>query len=149
MDDTDVCSMLISRGADVNIQNCGKTTALMASALIGNISVCMLLLSAGADINLLDMLNRSALMFAALNGHVNVCSLLVSRGADIKYQNPDGYTVRMFAHSGNHEDVVTLLDEFSGSPRTLKYCLLKTTPKTSIKALLCWNDYQKEIKCYL
>jgi len=176
--DPNICSMLrsdprdlgsrweqvpISRGADVNIQNCRKTTALMASASCRNIDVCLLLLSKGADIELLDVLRRNALMLAALSGHINVCSLLISRGADIKYQNPDGYTVRnredvvalLDELSGfpktlrNHEDVVTLLDEFSGSPRTLKYCLLKTNPETSIKALLCWNDYQKEIKCYL
>ncbi len=139
----------ISKGADVNIQNYQKTTALMNSAYNGNINVCMVLLSAGADIKLLDNLNRNALMFAALSGHVNVCSLLISRGANVNFQNSNGYTAHMFAHAGKNMDVVTLLDTFPKSPRTLRYCLLKTNPKTSIKALLRWNDYHKEIKRYL
>ena len=106
---TDVCELLISKGADVNAKSNDGWTPLMYAALKGHKDVCELLISKGADVNAKDKDGGTPLMYAALKGHKDVCELLISKGADVNAKDKYGFTALMDAAKSGHKDVCELL----------------------------------------
>ncbi len=88
----EIASLLISNGADINIQEDGGLTPLHIAAAIGDINIVTLLLNNGADINLQDNDGETALHAAVLFKSIETASLLISRGADINLQNSTNET---------------------------------------------------------
>ena len=75
---SDMVSLLIEFGADVNAANTAGLTALMFAAKQGHLDIARLLIQHGAQINLIDKNETSALVYAARSGHLNSISFLVS-----------------------------------------------------------------------
>ena len=94
-----ILSMLLRKGAEVNLQCPNGTTALMACACRGEIWMerVDLLLQAKADVNLVDYFGRSPLMFASGRGHEHILSMLLREGADPNLQSDVGETALMVA----------------------------------------------------
>ena len=101
--------MLIKAGADVNLQNKFKKTALMYASDMGKKDIVDMLIKAGADVNLQNMDEVNALMYASIRNNSIIIDTLIKAGADIDHQNNDGYTALMYASKLGHFKVVEQL----------------------------------------
>ncbi len=143
---SEVCILLLSKGATVDAQNSDGVTALMYASIHGHKDICTLLLSKGATVDTQDRDGDTALMYASIHGHKDICTLLLSKGATVDIRNVDGVTSFMRAFMYGYYEVCSVLETFQRTPRTLKYHMLKAKPTTSNKLLLKWNNCAKEIK---
>ncbi|KAK3493518.1 hypothetical protein B0T13DRAFT_421361 [Neurospora crassa] len=96
----EICDLLISNGASVNIDN-GRP--LKAAARMGHLEICKLLISNGASVNI-D--NGRPLKAAARMGHLEICKLLISNGASVNIDN--GRPLKAAARMG-HLEICKLL----------------------------------------
>ena len=136
---TEICSLLVENGADVNQKNNNGYTALIWAASNGHKEVCSLLIENGADVNQKNNDGYTALILAAENGHTEICSLLVENGADVNQKNNNGYTALIWAASNGHKEVSSLLIE-NGADVNQKnndgYTALDRTTNEDLKNLL-------------
>ena len=96
---TDVVTMLLSTGADVNTrdENWMGATALSGAAQFGHIEILRMLMEAGADVNARDNEGRTALMSASENGHTDIVEMLINEGVDVNACDNKGWTALMVA----------------------------------------------------
>ena len=101
--------MLLSAGANPNIQSRNCVTALMRAAQCDYQEGLEALLNAGADVNTQDSSGATALHYAAYMGHSAVTQLLLTSGASASVTDYKGSTPLDFALDGGHQDVCQLL----------------------------------------
>lgn len=90
---TDICELLITKGALVNTLDRNGCSALHEAARRGFEDLCKLFLLNGADVNAIDRLDSAtALFLAAQNGHAATCKLLLAHGANVNAKNQFGHT---------------------------------------------------------
>jgi len=98
---TDICGLLIERGADVNARakssDSKGVTALIGAASSGYPMICALLIEKGADIEAKDAGGRTALMYAAMKGKTEACDTLTYYGADAGAKDTLNMTAHMIA----------------------------------------------------
>ncbi len=92
----DIVELLLSYGADANLQTDEGSTALMFASTKGSKEIVELLLSHGADANLQADDGVTALMCAASHNHGDIVKLLLSYGADVNIQDNEGSTVMLY-----------------------------------------------------
>jgi ankyrin repeat protein len=98
---TNICALLVSKGASVNSINCFGMTPLHAAVWYGNQHVCQLLLEKGADVNIKDTeLELTPLHYAAQYCRSAIAKLLVERGADVLAEDKTGMTPLHYAAYG-------------------------------------------------
>jgi ankyrin repeat protein len=73
---TEVCTLLLEAGADVDAQQTGGYTALHEAALNGNDELADVLLAHGADLAITDDEGRTAADHAERNGHADLAARL-------------------------------------------------------------------------
>lgn len=78
---TDVVSILLKKGAEVNATDSRGSTALMEAASAGSIPVLKELLEAGAQVNHTNSIGQNALTCASRYNHYDAVKLLLSKGA--------------------------------------------------------------------
>jgi ankyrin repeat protein len=106
---TDVLTLLLEKGADVNLaRNDGSTPAFMASQM-GHADVLTLLLEKGADVNLTNNNGSTPAFIASLQGHTDVLTLLLEKGADVNLTNNRGQNALISASAFAKTDAVVLL----------------------------------------
>ncbi|KAH0514870.1 Ankyrin repeat and SOCS box protein 14 [Microtus ochrogaster] len=98
-DSYDMATLLISHGADVNLQCANKRTALHEAAKLGNWDMVKLMLTSGAHPDA-----RSSYGFTPL--------ALAAQGADVHSQASDSSSILLEAVRGGNPDSVTLLLEY-------------------------------------
>ena len=103
------CKKLLYQGADVNLVDENKMSALWRACDSGHVDVCGLLIEWGADVNQADDRDESPLWIACWRGYRDVCKLLLNNGADIEQMDEDGDTPLMIAKDRGHENVCKLL----------------------------------------
>ncbi len=81
--DLNAVGKALTSGADVNVPNQYKQSALNIAAEKGHLYVVAILLAAGADIENLDVADRTPLMVASFHGKTQVAYLLLRYGAVI------------------------------------------------------------------
>ncbi len=81
--DLNAVGKALTSGADVNVHNQFKQSALNIAAEKGHLYVVAILLAADADIENLDVGDRSPLMAASFHGKTRVSELLLRHGAVI------------------------------------------------------------------
>ena len=69
-------AILISAGAQLDLQNKHGATALMLAAYYGHLSTASLLIEAGANITLQEHAGATALAWASANGHLYLAERL-------------------------------------------------------------------------
>lgn len=103
---TEVCSQLISRGADVNKPG---WTPLHYAATSGHLAVITLLLDNHAYIDAASPNGTTPLMMAAHYGSAAAVKLLLEAGADPVLKNNLGLTAIDFAQRVNRQDAAELI----------------------------------------
>ena len=115
--DANSVRLLLERGADPNLRNLSKASALMYA--VDDPDKTRLLLDRGAEANARSDEGQTPLLIAAA-GHANasaVVQLLLDHGADVKTTSPTGGTVLATAgFSGNKQLLELLLER--GAERT-------------------------------
>ncbi len=75
---TDICQLLIEKGADVNLVNGYGNTPLINAARYGHIDICQLLIDNGADINVQNHEGLTAFLYAEEGGDRAICDLITA-----------------------------------------------------------------------
>lgn len=106
---TETVAFLLSKGADLHLQNDEQGNALIAAARNGRYKTVELLLSKGADINAQNAGQGFALNAAARNGQSKTVEVLLAKGADINAQNDRHGSALNAAARNGHLAIVELL----------------------------------------
>ena len=101
--------MLLSVGANPNIQIENGVTALMIAAATSYQEGVEILLNAGASVYVRDSNGYTALHDAAQNGNLEIVELLLVSGAHASVISNDGVTPLDLPLDGGHDDVCQLL----------------------------------------
>ena len=110
---TEVVTLLLGKGADVNIGG-GRyaRTAMMEAAGAGNTVIIKQLVEKGADINAKDYESNTPLHFACMYGHVEAVRLLIELGAKPDVQASGlGRTPMKIAETNGHMEIVQILKD--------------------------------------
>ena len=87
----------------------GRCTALMKSALYGELACLDHLVSRGANLNAQDPNQMTALIIAAFKGEARCVESLLKAGADTSLTEAEGDTALDIAKGENHLEVVQLI----------------------------------------
>ncbi|MGA9135771.1 MAG: ankyrin repeat domain-containing protein [Candidatus Sulfotelmatobacter sp.] len=145
---SEVITILLKAGAEINAQDIDGNTALMGAAGNNNPAVITTLLNVGADINVSNKMGMTALMAAAwYNQNPEVIAILLKAGADVNAEDDKGMTALIYATSVNQnpkpEMITTLLkaganvnarDEYGTTP--LMYAASRSSNPEVITTLM-------------
>ncbi|MDA3895428.1 MAG: ankyrin repeat domain-containing protein, partial [Desulfobacteraceae bacterium] len=102
----EIVKLLIDKGADINLSNRSKTTALMGAVAMGHPKVAKYLIQQNADLSLTNHLDYTALHIAVDRGNEALIDLLMNTG------NPDTYagdkSVSLLIPAIKNNDIRTL-----------------------------------------
>jgi len=104
-----IVSLLLDRGADINIVGRNYGSALSGATYSGNEAIVSLLLNRGADIDIAGSYYGSASSAAAYGGKEEIVSLLLDRGVDINIIGGEFGTALGAAAYSRKEAIVWLL----------------------------------------
>ena len=109
----EMARLLITAGADPNLTDMFKSSALWNMANSGYIGPIEVILAEfhgkGLDIDNHGSYGDTLLMRAAMMGYIEVVKLLLSKGAQINAVNEYGTTALILASAEGHVDIVTFL----------------------------------------
>ncbi len=133
--DIDMCVLLISAGANMEVRDKHGHTPLMHAVEYGHEAVCKVLLEHGANPHAEYSDGHDLIGFALQSRRMDICRLLVSRGA---IPHPDCASA------------VPDINAFYCAPRTLKYSILglRVTKKLGNMQLRKWNTYEREVAVF-
>ena len=120
--------LLLSKGAQINVEDENHRTPLMLAAKNGHNDVLMHLIKCGADVSKKDVLERTALHYASERGHLKVVEVLLRVGAKIDVEDKDRHTPLMLAYEYRMFGVVCRL----------------ITAGASVERLSHYNDVNRE-----
>jgi len=103
--------VLINNGADVNIIDKNKNTALMRASRFGFENIVKLLINKGALVNLQNNLGNTALILAAKYSNISCVDLLLKNNADINIKNNLNKTALMLADEVCDVECIELLSK--------------------------------------
>lgn len=108
---SEVVTVLLGKGAEVDVEDAQGRTPLHLTALYGHAKTMNLLLEKKADIHLLDHDGCSALHHAASYGHTGCCSILLKAGSDPDLTDFKGKTALRIASQYAHFAAARVLVE--------------------------------------
>ena len=104
---TNIVTILLETGADVNKKDKDGRMALMHASSYDQFSIVRCLLHAGAKVNVKDKYGSTALMRAAMSGNREIVQALLAKGAKVNAKDKYGLTALMLATG--YSEVVELL----------------------------------------
>jgi ankyrin repeat protein len=108
--ESNMVTLLLEAGADVNAKGDSGVTALHLAAFNGNMQIAEALLKAGSEVNAVGFRhNDTPLHVAALHGHANVVKLLLAYGADANAENMLHKTPLQLAQENQQTNVIAVL----------------------------------------
>ena len=125
----DTAELLLTNGADPNIQDSDGRTAIELACLNGHYTVTELLLKHNADTNIPDDDGWTPLMAASQEGYYKIIELLIPRASDLTAVNlKNSMTALMLASKNGHLETVRILLKLWNNPN-------KQTAITGVTAL--------------
>lgn len=112
-----ILNALIAAKANVNAQDKGGYTPLMAAADFGSTVGIILLLDNGAQANLQTTDGEAALLFAVIRGNLDAARILLDKGADANLADKEMTTPLMLAAQLGDVDMVKLLLANKADPK--------------------------------
>lgn len=107
-----ICTLLIEKGAKVNLPSKGCLSPLWIAAEMGHVDIVKLLLKNGADINHADEDGATPLFIAAEKGQSEVVKILLAHGADVYRCDKEKVSpLYIAAQNGFKEVVIQLLEK--------------------------------------
>ena len=88
----EIVGILLDGGADINLQDSTKYSALMSASVLKKIDVAMLLLERGAEVNLKGDSDFTALHRAAIANDSKLIEAMLKRGAKLNERTDEGQT---------------------------------------------------------
>ena len=114
---SDICSLLLKHGADVNIIRTSGTTALVTAVNKGHGELASMLMWHGADVNFAHpATGETVLMAAVLRGHQDIVTNLLHHGAEVSTRVA-GDTALAMAVARGREDMCRTLLQFGANAR--------------------------------
>jgi ankyrin repeat protein len=114
-----VLTLLLEKGADVNLASNDGVTPVNIASQNGHAEVLALLLEKGADVNQADDDGGTPVHIASQEGHADVLILLLEKGADVNRARNNGSTPLTMASENGHFDIVRVLLN-SGADRSAR-----------------------------
>jgi WD40 repeat protein len=105
--DTELVSLLLDAGADINEANEQGDTALLLACRAGLLKLATRLKDAGANVSVANNQGDTALLAAVTVGNLELAELLVSWGADVKAQRRDGAGIIALAIHSKRPDSIS------------------------------------------
>ncbi|KAJ3045658.1 hypothetical protein HDV00_007784 [Rhizophlyctis rosea] len=109
-----VASLLIEKGANVNLIDTAGKSPLHWAADNGHADICMLLLDHGANVDSATPNGSTPLHVATLKGHLPIVKILISNGASVTALGPAGTPLHLAARCDHLPIAEYLLD--AGAP---------------------------------
>lgn len=106
---TEAAILLLSHGANPEMDDYAGKTALIISAMKGHEAMVDILLKKGAHINNSDDENMTALAWACRNGHIQIVETLLNYGAAVEQKDINQRTPLIWACLEGHWQIVDLL----------------------------------------
>ena len=136
----DIVTILIARGANVNVQDEQGITPLMLAAKEGRMDAIQALIAQGAKLDAQDKLGENALHIAAAHGRKDAVGALLDRGANIRATTNAGLNALVFAlnriaqpgANKNDSDLVTFIrSKYGAGADTVKPTIQAYTDEPS------------------
>ncbi|XP_022085508.1 uncharacterized protein LOC110976494 isoform X2 [Acanthaster planci] len=154
---SEICRLLLSKGADTNLAVQWGSTPLHAAADRGHTDCIKYLLRYGADINAQNNNGDTPLHLASFRGHKEACVILVSHGADPTILNNHGKTSHQEAQGAQHKDITKIFTEKKSASKdvaTTRQRLrasdsddsLLRAKKTSLRKNLLASSLEKQVE---
>ncbi|KNC84668.1 hypothetical protein SARC_03129 [Sphaeroforma arctica JP610] len=127
--DTDIVSLLLERGANVEAKDSAKNTPLYSALNVNgvfNSEIIALLLNSGADVNVKNKEQKTPL-FMAVDSHenfsqiANIVDMLLEAGADIDAHGPGKLTPLSRAAGESKTEIVAMLLTHGATVHTISY----------------------------
>ena len=113
-DHCNIVTLLLKRGARVDMKDQDGNTALMAAAERGYVPCLEDLIAAHADVNAGDRQGVTALMKAVRNGKIETVRALIRAKADVNATDYTGATALYYARDGRQKSVLDALRAAGG-----------------------------------
>jgi len=106
---------LLEKGANPNVCNLKRESALHMACSLNLTDVCEALLRHGAWIEAEDECGETALYWAVREENIEVTEFLLKNGSNPDHPNEDGDTPREISKLSTSDDLTQLLDSFAGA----------------------------------
>lgn len=106
---TEMVSLLLDYGADIDTSDANNETALIYAAENGHAEVISLLIEKGANINVDNLNGYTVLTFKVIEGNIAMVKQLLELGAGVNIADEDGKTLLPFAAEKGHAEIFVLL----------------------------------------
>lgn len=129
-------SLLISKGADVDVTRGDGSSVLMMASVSGATPIVAELIQKKADVNAANDDGATALSLAARQGHIDIGRKLIDAGAKVNTADAEQQTPLMEAAKNGHTEFVKLLLQKGAKPnaRDLK-------GRTALLLAAAYGDY--------
>ena len=115
-DMADAVQLLLSLGADTEVECAGCPTPLYRASRDGKDSLVRILLSGPCQVDRASFANETPLMAACESGHLSTVELLLKHGADLNSVSASGWTPLIHAGIGGHSQIAKCLLEHDANP---------------------------------
>jgi ankyrin repeat protein len=105
----EIVALLLDNGADINLFDNDRESALTRASFLGRRTIVELLVNYGADINHRTSSGASSLILSGFNNDVDLIKILISGGANINDVDEKKTTTLMVAAAWNNFEVCTFL----------------------------------------
>ncbi len=118
---TEAATVLMDRGASVNVQAANLDTPWLQAGALGRIDILRRMVDAKPDLTIRNRYGGNAMIPACERGHVDTVRFLLTTGIDVDHVNDLGWTCLLEAvilgdGGAAHQQIVTLLLDAGASP---------------------------------
>jgi len=112
----EILQMLLDKGANPDLQDKDRETALYLAAGQSDPEIVKMLLDKGANLNLQNKSGKAALHHAAGQPNPEIVKMLLEKGANLNLQDIKGQTALHLAAMEDHPGIVKMLLEAGANP---------------------------------